>query len=262
MVYEFFSLTDTGRLRSNNEDTVGCEPELGLAVLADGMGGYQAGEVASAMATGAVTTALGGWLLAHHQASPREIGLAMRLSVDRANQAVYQASIDNSQFTGMGTTLVMAVFSGTRALVGHVGDSRCYRWREGRLDLLTRDHSLLQEQVDAGMLSPQQAENAPHRNLVTRALGVEEEVTLDIGDHAVLPGDLFLLCSDGLTDMLRHEGLMVCLRHHTMQDSLAQLGRNLIDAANEAGGKDNISVILVRAAGGHKRGLLSRLWGH
>ena len=248
MVYEFFGLTDTGRLRSNNEDAIACEPEIGLAVLADGMGGYQAGEVASAMATGTVSSALGSWLLTHGpKTSSREIGLAMRLSVDRANLVIHQAAIDNSEFTGMGTTLVVAVFSGGRALVGHVGDSRCYRWRDGRLEQLTRDHSLLQEQVDAGVLSPQQAELAPHRNLVTRALGVETEVVLDVGEHAVLPGDLYLLCSDGLTGMLKDDQIQHILM--TERDLDRAVDR-LITGANEEGGVDNISVVLARVEAG------------
>jgi serine/threonine protein phosphatase PrpC len=259
MLYEFTSLSDTGRLRNNNEDAVASEASLGLAVLADGMGGYNAGEVASAMATGTVSTALGTWLLAHQgKTSTRETALAMRLSVERANQAIYQASLDNSEFTGMGTTLVVAVFSGARALVGHVGDSRCYRWRNGQLSQLTRDHSLLQEQLDAGLLSPQAAQQMPYRNLVTRALGVENDVALDVGEHVVSPGDLFLLCSDGLTDMLPDEALADILKTCPQSDHLAQ---TLIDAANAAGGKDNISVILVRATGGPTtRRLLPRWW--
>ena len=151
MNFEYYCLTDTGMVRDNNEDSVALDTETHIAVLADGMGGYNAGEVASAMATGTVSTALGTWLLAHqHKTSARETGIAMRLSVERANQVIYQASLDNSEFTGMGTTLVVAVFAGARALVGHVGDSRVYRLRGGQLQRLTRDHSLLQEQLDAG----------------------------------------------------------------------------------------------------------------
>lgn len=259
MLYAFSSLSDTGRQRSNNEDAVACEASLGLAVLADGMGGYNAGEVASAMATGTVATALGTWLLAHQgKASTRETTLAMRLSVERANQTIYQAAQDNSEFAGMGTTLVVAVYAGARVLLGHVGDSRCYRWRGDHLTRLTRDHSLLQEHLDAGLLDPEDAHNAPYRNLVTRALGVDQAVVVDITEHVVLPGDLFLMCSDGLTDMLADDMLAQLLRNVSPTDNLAQA---LIDAANEAGGKDNISVILVRATGGRsKRSLLPSWW--
>ena len=258
MLYDYVALTDPGRLRSNNEDAVVAEPDLGLAVLADGMGGYKAGEVASAMAIGTVSTTLGSWLLGHgHSASPREVGLAMRLSVDQANQAIYQSARDNTEFNGMGTTLVAAVFRGRRAVVGHVGDSRCYRWRHGQLEPLTRDHSLLQEQVDAGLITPEDAEHAPHRNLVTRALGVEPQMDADIGEHTVLPGDLYLLCSDGLSDMLRHQGMAHVLRQHHPDTALASTAQALIDAANAAGGRDNISVILVRA---HEASRKRRLW--
>lgn len=259
MRYEFSSATDTGRLRNNNEDAVACEASLGLAVLADGMGGYNAGEVASAMATGTVSTALGTWLLSRQDHfNARETALAMRLSVERANQVIYQAALDHSEFAGMGTTVVVAVFSGARALVGHVGDSRCYRWRDGQLSRLTRDHSLLQEQLDAGLLSAEAARSAPYRNLVTRALGAEAQVALDVGEHVVSPGDLFLLCSDGLTDMLPDDALAHLLKTSSPADDLAQ---TLVDAANEAGGRDNISVILVRASGGTSpRRLLPRWW--
>ncbi|MFC7407512.1 Stp1/IreP family PP2C-type Ser/Thr phosphatase [Hydrogenophaga atypica] len=259
MLYQFSSRSDTGRLRTNNEDAVACEASLGLAVLADGMGGYNAGEVASAMATGTVSTALGTWLLTHQEkASARETAIAMRLSVERANQAIHQASLDNSEFTGMGTTLVVAVFSGARVLVGHVGDSRCYRWRNEQLSQLTRDHSLLQEQLDAGLLTPQAAQHVPYRNLVTRALGVEDQVALDVGEHVVSPGDLYLLCSDGLSDMLPDDALAQLLKNGGPEEELAQ---TLVDAANAAGGRDNISVILVRATGGPPtRRLLPRWW--
>jgi protein phosphatase len=259
MLYEFTSLSDTGRLRSNNEDAVACEASLGLAVLADGMGGYNAGEVASAMATGTVSTALGTWLLEHPlKRSSRETTIAMKMSVERANQVIFQAALDNSEFAGMGTTLVLAVFAGSRVLVGHVGDSRCYRWRHGQLSQLTRDHSLLQEQIDAGLLSPEAAQHAPHRNLVTRALGVENSVLLDVAEHTVLPGDQYLLCSDGLTDMLPDGTLAALLKHGLPASEQAQA---LIDAANAAGGKDNISVILVRAVAARpKSSLLPRWW--
>ena len=192
------------------------------------------------------------------RASARETAIAMRLSVERANQAIHQASLDNSEFTGMGTTLVVAVFSGARVLVGHVGDSRCYRWRNEQLSQLTRDHSLLQEQLDAGLLTPQAAQHVPYRNLVTRALGVEDQVALDVGEHVVSPGDLYLLCSAGLSDMLPDDALAQLLKNGGPDAELAQ---TLVDAANAAGGRDNISVILVRATGGPPtRRLLPRWW--
>jgi protein phosphatase len=147
----------------------------------------------------------------------------------------------------MGTTLVVAVFRDDRVLLGHVGDSRCYRLRAGKLQQVTRDHSLLQEQLDAGLITPEQAAFSSNKNLVTRAVGVEDSVLLETHQHDVLPGDVFLMCSDGLSDMLDDASIAQVLLAH---DSLETRGRALIDAANDAGGKDNISVILARASGG------------
>jgi PPM family protein phosphatase len=147
----------------------------------------------------------------------------------------------------MGTTLVVAVFRGMRLLVGHVGDSRAYRLRAGRLQQITRDHSLLQEQIDAGLITPEQAAFSANKNLVTRAVGVEDTVLVETHLHEVQPGDLFLMCSDGLSDMLDDVSIGHVLQMH---DSLAAAAKALIEAANEAGGKDNISVILARAVGG------------
>jgi PPM family protein phosphatase len=146
----------------------------------------------------------------------------------------------------MGTTLVVAVFRGTRVLIGHVGDSRAYRLRGGRLMQVTRDHSLLQEQIDAGLITPEQASFSANKNLVTRAVGVEDTVLLEIHQHEVHPGDLYLMCSDGLSDMLDDETLSQLLQAH---ESLDEAGAALIAAANDAGGKDNIAIILARAPG-------------
>jgi len=146
----------------------------------------------------------------------------------------------------MGTTLVVAVFRDLRLLVGHVGDSRAYRLRAGRLQQITRDHSLLQEQIDAGLITPEQAAFSANKNLVTRAVGVEDTVLLETHQHEVQVGDLYLMCSDGLSDMLDDTAIAQLLQAH---DSLELTSRALIDAANDAGGKDNISVILVRAPG-------------
>jgi protein phosphatase len=217
-------------------------------VLADGMGGYNAGEVASSMATSFIRTELGRWLReASKQASDAEVRRAMDICVDNANRAIFNASTSNPQYAGMGTTLVVAVFRDDRVLLGHVGDSRCYRLRAGKLQQVTRDHSLLQEQLDAGLITPEQAAFSSNKNLVTRAVGVEDSVLLETHQHDVLPGDVFLMCSDGLSDMLDDASIAQVLLAH---DSLETRGRALIDAANDAGGKDNISVILARASGG------------
>ena len=248
MTIELHAAVDPGRARSNNEDSVATDDGVSLAVLADGMGGYNAGEVASNMATTFIRTELGRWLReASSQASDAEIRRAMDICVDNANRAIFNAANANPQYAGMGTTLVVAVFRDGRVLLGHVGDSRCYRLRSGRLQQVTRDHSLLQEQIDAGLITPEQAAFSANKNLVTRAVGVEDTVLLETHQHEVLPGDIFLMCSDGLSDMLDDAGIAQVLLAH---DSLESGTRALIDAANEAGGKDNISVILVRAAGG------------
>jgi protein phosphatase len=147
----------------------------------------------------------------------------------------------------MGTTLVLAAFGPKRAIVGHIGDSRCYRLRNEKLEQLTRDHSLLQEQLDAGAITPEQAIQSPHRNLVTRALGIERHVELEMHEHNVKPGDLFLLCSDGLSEMVPDAQLFTLL----LQDiGLSEKATLLVSTANDNGGRDNISVVLARAGSG------------
>jgi protein phosphatase len=239
---------DPGRSRSNNEDAVATDAEVSLAVLADGMGGYNAGEVASNMVATFVSSELGRWLReAGSQASDAEVRRAMDICVDNANRAIFNAANANPHYAGMGTTLVVAVLRDSRLLLGHVGDSRCYRLRGGRLQQITRDHSLLQEQIDAGLITPEQAAFSANKNLVTRAVGVEDTVLLETHQHDVLHGDIYMMCSDGLSDMLDDAGIAQVLQAH---DSLESGSRALIDAANDAGGKDNISVILMRASGG------------
>ena len=248
MTLEFFDAVDTGRARTNNEDSVSVDQAVALAVLADGMGGYNAGEVASSMATSFIRSELGRWLReAGDSATDTEVRRAMDICVDNANRAIFNAANSNPQYAGMGTTLVVAVFRGQRLLVGHVGDSRAYRLRSSRLQQITRDHSLLQEQIDAGLITPEQAAFSANKNLVTRAVGVEDTVLLETQLHELQPGDLILMCSDGLSDMLDDASIAQVLQMH---ESLAAAGTALIDAANDAGGKDNISLILVRAGAG------------
>ena len=243
---ELSAAVDAGRARSNNEDSVALDDAVSMAVLADGMGGYNAGEVASNMATSFIRTELGRWLReAQGQASDAEVRRAMDICVDNANRAIFIAANSNPQYAGMGTTLVLAVFRGQRLLVGHVGDSRAYRLRAGQLQQITRDHSLLQEQIDAGLITPEQAAFSANKNLVTRAVGVEDTVLLETHLHTVQPGDVLLLCSDGLSDMLDDAGITQLLQMH---ETLAAAGTALVEAANDAGGKDNISLILARCA--------------
>jgi PPM family protein phosphatase len=247
MTIEIHAAVDPGRARSNNEDSVATDADVALVVLADGMGGYNAGEVASNMATSFIRTELGRWLReASAQATDAEVKRAMDICVDNANRAIFDAANANPQYAGMGTTLVVAVFRQQHVLLGHVGDSRCYRLRAGRLTQITRDHSLLQEQIDAGLITPEQAAFSANKNLVTRAVGVEDTVLLETHQHDLAPGDLYLMCSDGLSDMLDDLGIAQLLMSSESLESTCQA---LVDAANDAGGKDNISVILVRAPG-------------
>ena len=260
MNFEFHAQTDPGLVRDNNEDAVSLDDERGVAVLADGMGGYNAGEVASAMAATFIKSELGRWIAeGGHESSSRELKRAMEVCVDNANRSIFNAANANPQYAGMGTTLVMGVFQDSRVVIGHVGDSRCYRLRRGEFVQMTRDHSLLQEQLDAGLITAEQAQYATHRNLVTRALGVEDAVLLEVNEYRVEDGDLYLFCSDGLNDMLSDERIAALL---VTAGSLEEKAAALVFAANEAGGRDNISVILAAArARTARRGLLSRMLG-
>jgi protein phosphatase len=250
MSLEFFSATDVGRARDNNEDSVALDEMAGLAVLADGMGGYNAGEVASQMLTGFISTELGRWLKdAGREAKAAEVKRAMDICVDNANRAIFNAANTNPRYAGMGTTLVLGVFRPEGLLLGHVGDSRGYRFREGRLAQITRDHSLLQEQIDAGLLTAEEAAFSANKNLVTRAVGVEDTVLMESHLHEVQPGDTYLMCSDGLSDMLDDDTLAHILGAH---ESLAEAAKALVTAANDMGGRDNIALVLARANGRNK----------
>jgi serine/threonine protein phosphatase PrpC len=260
MQYSFYALTDAGQVRVNNEDAFAFNEEFGIAVLADGMGGYNAGEVASGMAVAFVKSELTHWLSVDQQSSsPAQIALGIRLCVDRANQSILNAAMANPQYLGMGTTVVAGVFKQNCLVLGHVGDSRCYRWRAASLTQITRDHSLLQERVDAGLLTPAQAATAPGKNLLTRALGVEDGVQVELHEHEVLDGDLYLMCSDGLTDMLDDSKIAAAMGARAL---LPEIAVELVARANAAGGRDNIAVLLVRASASvSKPGLMSRLFG-
>lgn len=260
MNYEFCTRTDPGLARENNEDSVTVDEPTRLGILADGMGGYNAGEVASGMATTFIKSELGRWLAqAGRHANAREVRRAMEICVDNANRSIFNAANSNPQYSGMGTTLVVGVFQDGRLMLGHIGDSRCYRLRNQHLEQITKDHSLLQEQMDAGLITPEQAATSTNKNLVTRALGVEDAVLLEVNEHKVDPGDLFLMCSDGLSDMLDDAAIAQIL---TGEGTLEQKSVQLVDAANANGGRDNISVLLAQASSGSKkRGLISRWLG-
>ncbi|WP_303783782.1 Stp1/IreP family PP2C-type Ser/Thr phosphatase [Azovibrio restrictus] len=245
---EIFALTDPGQVRSHNEDAVFANPGQGLVILADGMGGYNAGEVASGMTVTLLADSLGRQDLRCMSGAALE--QLLRTEIQAVNQAIHQAADSQPQYAGMGTTLVMGVFHADRLLVGHVGDSRCYRWRQGNLACLTRDHSLLQEQIDSGLLSPAEARYSQNRNLVTRALGVESVVEVELTGYDVAVGDIYLFCSDGLNDMVEDEDIALTLQ--TLAANLPLAGGQLVQLANDNGGRDNVSVILVKVKASFK----------
>ena len=260
MNYEICTQTDPGLARENNEDAVSFDAASRLCILADGMGGYNAGEIASGMAVAFIKSEMGRWLSqAGKHANGKEVRRALEICVENANHSIFNAANANPQYSGMGTTLVVAVFQSARLTLGHIGDSRCYRLRGAEFQQITKDHSLLQEQIDAGLITPEQALTSANKNLVTRALGVEDTVRLEVNDYSVDIGDVYLMCSDGLTDMVLDAAIAGIMLGGA---SLAQKARQLVVAANEGGGRDNISVLLVQAKEASvKRGLLSRMLG-
>lgn len=262
MLYEIYSTTDRGMVRENNEDAVAIDLPSGLCVLADGMGGYNAGEIASGMACAFIKSEMSRWLMqVGKNASAKDVRRALEICVQNANHSIFNAANSNPQYTGMGTTLVVGVFQDGRLLLGHIGDSRCYRLRAGDFQQITKDHSLLQDQIDAGLITAEQALTAANKNLVTRALGVEDAVLLDVTEHRVEEGDIYLMCSDGLSDMVQDGQIADMMKAN---NTLEQTGKLLVQTANESGGRDNISVVLATASANPafvKRGLLSRVLG-
>ena len=260
MIYEFCTHTDPGLARDNNEDSVAFDAPTQLCILADGMGGYNAGEIASGMATTFIKSEMSRWLSqAGRHANAKEVRRALEICVENANRSIFNAANSNPQYSGMGTTLVVGVFQDDRLMLGHIGDSRCYRLRGEVFSQITKDHSLLQEQSDAGLITEEQAATSLNKNLVTRALGVEDTVLLEVHEHRVETDDIYVMCSDGLSDMVDDPGIARILAGAV---SLEQKAKQLIDAANAAGGRDNISVLLAHSSlGRSKRGLMSRLMG-
>jgi len=243
---EIASATHTGMVRSHNEDTIAADAEIGLAVLADGMGGYNAGEIASGIAVTLITAEMKKVLAQRPAAdlSDAEAQLLIGEYAAKANAAIFQAAQTQPQYSGMGTTLVMALWYDNRMGVGHIGDSRLYRLRGETLEQVTRDHSLLQEQIDSGMISKADARFSQNKNLVTRAVGIDPDVETEINSYAVQPGDIYLLCSDGLSDMVADEDIELTLS--SLKANLALAAEQLVQQANDNGGRDNVSVVLVR----------------
>lgn len=247
---EITAMSDVGLTRTHNEDSIGNDTDMGLAVLADGMGGYRAGEIASAIAINMVMEKLRKTLDGvcpgelDHSTGYTKGTLMVQEAMNRANAVVFQSAQDQPQCQGMGTTVLTVFFYDDRMSVGHVGDSRLYRLRDDAFEQLTVDHSLVQELVDKGFYSPEEARRSAQRNLVTRALGIGPEVQTEVFEETVVPEDLFLLCSDGLTDLVEDSEIHLTLSKYSA--NLEQAAQQLIQLANQNGGTDNISVILVK----------------
>jgi len=245
--------TDAGMVREHNEDCFLTVPESGIAILADGMGGHLSGEVASAMAIDRVTHSL-----LHAFAETRrdlpEPGnhrsfesTALVEAIQAANSAIHKASMERPEQAGMGTTIVAVTFHEKRLTVAHVGDSRLYRYRHGVFEQVTEDHSMVQELLRRGLMTAEEARTSVNRNLVTRALGIDPLVEVDVKEQTFEDGDVYLLCSDGLNDVLLDEEIATILAQHT--DDLDAATQQMIADVNARGGPDNVSIVLVRTAG-------------
>ena len=250
---EIINVSDVGKRRPHNEDSTLCDLANGVVILADGMGGYKAGEVASAIA---VTTTYKKILeglakpiqqptASDAQLSPEAI--AVKNAVIYVNSEIYKAAQTDPQCQGMGTTLVVVLFHNNIATIAHVGDSRLYRIRQNVFSQVTKDHSLIQELIDRGIYTREEVLKNTPKNLVTRAVGIEPEVAVDVADETVYPGDIYMLCSDGLNDMVDDEEIHLTLSKYSA--NLAQGANELVRLANQNGGKDNISVVLIRILG-------------
>jgi len=248
---EAFGLTDVGRRRKLNEDNFLVDTETNLYAVCDGMGGHNAGEVASKMAI----ETLGAFIQKSHK--EKEItwpyGLDVNLSFDGnrlktaiklANKRVYKAADNREDYTGMGTTVVAMLVSGKTLTIGSAGDSRCYLFREDKLTQLTRDDSWVSAAWAEGILSSDEIDRHPLRNVITKAVGAKDTIEIDVVEHPLLPGDIALLCSDGLHAMIHDDQILSVVT--PFPAGLDQAAAKLIEAANEAGGKDNVSVVLVR----------------
>jgi serine/threonine protein phosphatase PrpC len=245
--------TDVGRVRDHNEDFIFTDSTRGIAVLADGMGGMNAGEVASSMSVHVVVDELVGFVdgastlqsadIEEDEQPSSEIGF-MQATVEKANSAVFHVSQTQPQCRGMGTTIVATLFQDDKVVVGHIGDSRLYRFCNGELDQITKDHSFVQELIDKGLYTKEEARSSSQKNVVTRAVGIAPTVEVEVNVHDVLPDDLYLLCSDGLTDLVPDKDIRRSI--DLFGNDLAGMADHLVEIANASGGKDNISIILIR----------------
>jgi protein phosphatase len=257
--------SDTGRVREHNEDTIGTDGDIGLVVLADGMGGYKAGEVASGIAVRTVLTLVKDAVDREDLSRSDDAtglsrpGILLRDAIQRANKVIYQTAKTQANCDGMGTTVVAGLFFDDKLTIAHVGDSRLYRCRDGKLEQVTQDHSLMQELVSRGFYTPEEAQRAAAKNYVTRALGVEPTVDVEITEVPALKEDLYLLCSDGLSDMVEDDDIQLTI--NTFGANLETVAKQLVLLGNDNGGRDNISVVLVRVLDAFpaQRGVIDRI---
>ncbi len=247
---QIVGFTDTGKVRRNNEDYIGYDSELGLSVLADGMGGHLGGEIASSLSVNTIIEALQQNLpsinsaQADNNAGVAQESICIQDAIEQANDLIYRKSRSDPALRGMGTTIVVLLLFDNRLSLAHIGDSRCYRLRESQFDQITKDHSLIQELIDRGFYTPDEARKSLNRNLVTKALGINPGIIPDLHEEFVMKNDIYLLCSDGLTDFVEDEYISLTIKRFS--DNLEEAAKQLITKANQNGGKDNISVILCR----------------
>ena len=259
--------TDTGKVREHNEDTIAFDAEIGLLVLADGMGGYNAGEVASGIAVKTIVNLVKEAVEREDmQVEDSESGMSrptiiLRDAIHRANKIIYQTARTQPQCEGMGTTIVSALFFDNKIAIAHVGDSRMYRLRNDKFEQVTMDHSLLQELVDRGFYSAEEAQRAANKNYVTRALGVEPNVEVEIREVPVQKGDFYVLCSDGLSDMVEDDDIHLTIS--TFGDNLDTVAKQLIQLSNDNGGRDNVSVVMAHVVEQFpaSKGILDKILG-
>jgi protein phosphatase len=247
--------TDKGLIREENEDVFCIEGDYGFLAVADGMGGYASGEVASKMAIDIIRDSLRNEEKPFtEEYDPRYSGPTNRMisGIRLANKAIYDASRSQSQLNGMGTTIAAVMLSGNRLSIAHVGDSRIYLLRGGNIEQITDDHTVVSEQVERGLMTKEEAADSPMRHILTRALGAAPEVKMDIDELTVSDGDKFVLCSDGLSELVSNEEILFTVLSSTHLDIACD---QLIKMANERGGSDNITVIVASVP---KEGLLPR----
>jgi PPM family protein phosphatase len=248
---EIVCQTDVGQVRDHNEDYVSSDEKIGIAILADGMGGLNAGEVASSMSVHLLMDELRGYVEGNSEIENElhDNGLSLKArvverAIEKANSAVFHVSKTQPHCEGMGTTIVASMFYDNKVAIGHIGDSRVYRFRDSKIKQVTKDHSFVQELIDKGLYTKDEARASTKKNVVTRALGVAPSVAPEVHEYKARVGDVLLMCSDGLTDLVEDVNIEKIL--HSSNGNLGMAASNLIELANASGGKDNISVILIK----------------